>query len=314
MLSMKLPHTVSITEVGPRDGLQSVATRISTEDKVALVDAISESGVGSIEVASFVSPKAVPQHADAGEVMARIKRKAGVVYRVLVPNLKGAQLAVESGADGVVFLLSASESHNRLNVRRSVSDSLAEFASVADCARRGGIKGVSVTIATAFGCPFEGSIPPQRIVELAVRVRESGAAGVILADTTGMANPVGVARLLDVLAQHVPVGRISVHFHNTRGTGLANVLSALEFGITTLEGSVGGLGGCPFAPGANGNVATEDMVGMLEEMGVHSGVDLLALIGCARLAGRIVGQDLPGQLLKAGRVCDLHSIPSTAGT
>lgn len=306
---MRLPNAVRITEVGPRDGLQSIADFVATDDKVRLVDRLSETGVSAIEVTSFVSPRAVPQHADAREVMSRIRRKAGVVYRALVPNITGARLCAEAGADEMVFVVSASESHNRSNVNRTVEESLAEFGQVMECARDAGTDRVSATIATAFGCPMEGVVPPDRVVELSRRLADFGARDIILADTTGMANPVSVEKLLGLLESVVPVERIAVHFHNTRGTGLANVLSAVQCGVTAFEGSVGGMGGCPFAPGATGNVPTEDMAGMLEEMGIVTGVDLSALIACAIMAGQIVGMELPGQLMRAGRVCDTHPLP-----
>lgn len=306
-----MPKKVTIVEVGPRDGFQAKAEFIPTVKKIALVDALSDTGLKRIEVTSFVSPKAVPQLADALEVMQGIQRKAGVRYRVLVPNLVGAQRAVESGADGIDFVLSASESHNRNNVRRTVEESLKEFELVVDYCKKSRVSVISVSIATAFGCPFEGKIDEERVAVLAERLRELGATEIILADTTGMANPVGVMKLLDILNKKISIHEIAAHFHNTRGAGLANVLTALECGVTMIESSIGGLGGCPFAPGATGNIATEDLVNMLEEMGIKTGINLIKLIACAKLAEEIVGERLPGQVMKAGRICDLHPVPDS---
>lgn len=231
--------------------------------------------------------------------MRRIRRSPGVRYRALVPNLVGARRAEESGIDEIDFVLSASETHNRNNVRRTVEESLEEFRLISDCLRTSTVSEMHVSIATAFGCPFEGKIAEQSVALLAERVRELGATGIILADTAGMANPLGVMKLLEVLGKGMPIRELAVHFHNTRGAGLANVLSALQCGTTVFEGSVGGMGGCPFAPGATGNIATEDMVNMLEEMGISTGVNLVDLIACARLAEGIVGHELAGEVMKA---------------
>jgi hydroxymethylglutaryl-CoA lyase len=308
---MNLPETVTIVEVGPRDGLQARAAFVPTDKKIALVDALSEAGLAMVEVTSFSSPKAVPQLADAVEVMKGIQRKSGVRYRVLVPNLVGARRAVESEADEIEFVLSASETFNRNNVRRSVDESLREFQALVKCLQTGEIKRISVALATSFGCPFEGKISPEKVVTLAKRLRDSGATGIILCDTTGMANPFGVKELLDALSQELPIDEVAVHFHNTRGTALANVLSALQCGVSIFEGCVGGIGGCPFAPGATGNVPTEDMVNMLEEMGIDTGVSLAKMLACAKLAEEMVGEKLPGLVMKAGRTCDLHPTPAS---
>ncbi len=311
---MKVPKQVAIVEVGPRDGLQARAEFVPTDKKIALVDALSETGLATVEVTSFVRPKAVPQLADAADVMKGIQRQSGVSYRVLVPNLVGARRAVESEADEIDFVLSVSETHNRSNVRRSVEESLHEFEAMMDCLQTGGIKRISVSLATAFGCPFEGKIAREKVLTLAKRLRVSGATGIILADTTGMANPFGVKGLIEALSNELPIDEVAVHFHNTRGTGLANVLSALQCGVAVFEGSVGGLGGCPFAPGATGNVPTEDMVNMFEDMGIDTGVNLTKLLACAKLAEEMVGETLPGQVMKAGRTCDLHPPPGSIRT
>jgi hydroxymethylglutaryl-CoA lyase len=306
---MKLPKRVRIIEVGPRDGLQAMDRCVDTKQKIALVDALSKTGLDTIEVTSFVSPRAVPQLADGAEVMKGILRQRGVRYRALVPNLVGARRAQSSGVDEIDFVLSASETHNRANVRKSVEESLREFTLAAEVMLRSGIKGMTVSIATAFGCPFEGTIAREKVIAMATQLKDSGATLIILSDTTGMANPVGVEGLLDALGTHLAIDDVGVHFHNTRGTGLANVLSALQCGITIFEGSVGGIGGCPFAPGATGNVPTEDMVNMLEDMGITTGVELPKLLACAMLTEEIVGEKLPGQVMKAGRTGDLHPAP-----
>ena len=296
----------------PRDGLQAESAFIPTDKKVALIDGLSSTGLSKIEATSFVHPKAVPQLADAAEVMKGIRRNKSVRYRVLVPNLVGAQRAVQSGVDEIVFVLSASEAHNLNNVRRTIKESIKEFESVADYMQNSGCP-VAVTIATAFGCPFEGKTTEEKVIELAGELVELGAEEIILADTTGMANPVNVMRLIEALGKRIPISKLAVHFHNTRGTASANVLSALECGITAFEGSVGGMGGCPFAPGATGNIATEDLVHMLGEMGIDTGIDLRALIACAQLAERIIGKKLPGHVMKAGCTGDLHPLPVKEG-
>jgi hydroxymethylglutaryl-CoA lyase len=306
---VNLPDRVRIVEVGPRDGLQAIAEFIPTAKKIALIDALSRTGLSRIEATSFVHPKAVPQLADALEVMQGIRRRADVRYRALVPNLIGARRAVESGSEEIDFVLSVSETHNRSNVRKTIKESLKEFELVADYCQKKRVTDINVSIATAFGCPFEGKIAEERVAALAERLRELGASEIILADTTGMANPLGIMKLLEVLNRKMSIGEIAVHFHNTRGAGLANVLGALQCGVAIIEGSIGGLGGCPFAPGATGNVATEDMVNMLEEMGISTGVNLIDLIACAKLAEEIVGEELPGQVMKSGPPCNLHPAP-----
>jgi hydroxymethylglutaryl-CoA lyase len=302
---MKLPDRVEIVEVGPRDGLQNVRESVSTEEKVRLVDALSETGVSAIEVTSFVHPRLVPQMADAEEVVRRIRRQPGVSYAGLVPNEKGAQRAIDSGVDVVNAVVSASETHNQENVRMSVADSLEQLARVAAMAREAGLP-MHTDIATSFGCPFEGKVAPERVIEAGRRLRDAGVSQLALADTTGMANPRQVADLVRRFRQEVPGVEVAVHFHNTRGAGPANVLAALQEGVEVVASSIGGLGGCPFAPGATGNVCTEDIVHMLEEMGVNTGVDLQKLLGAARMLQEILGRELPGQVLKAGPSYQLH--------
>ncbi len=302
---MKLPDRVSIVEVGPRDGLQNIHEFVSTEDKVRLIDALSETGVAAIEATSFVHPRLVPQMADAEEVMKRVARRPGVHYAGLVPNERGARRAIDSGVDIVNCVVSASESHNQENVRMSVAESLEQISRLAAMALDAG-KSVRADISVSFGCPFEGKVAPERVIGVAQRLREMGMERVTLCDTTGMANPLQVAHLVRRFREEVAGVQLGVHFHNTRGAGLANVLAAVQAGVNIVAGSVGGLGGCPFAPGATGNVCTEDVVHMLEEMGVDTGVDLRKLIQAAKLAQEILGRDLPGQVMKAGPAYDLH--------
>lgn len=294
-----LPEAVEIREVGPRDGLQN-ETPVPVEDRVRLVDALSATGLRRIEAASFVSPQAIPAMAGAEEVMARITRGAGVAYGGLVPNVRGAQRAIAAGVDELEVVVSSSETHNLRNVRRTVDESIAAAREVTELGHDAG-KPVEAIVSTAFGCPYEGDVPPERVGAIAAQLRDGGIDALSFGDTTGMATPRRVDVLLDALdAAGIDPTAVGLHFHNTRGTGLANVLVGLERGVTRFDASVGGLGGCPYAPAATGNVVTEDLVHMLEDMGVRTGVDLDALIACAHLAEEIVGRELPGQVLRAG--------------
>ncbi len=305
---MNLPKRVTIVEVGTRDGLQNIPRFLPTDDKIRLVDALARTGLRRIEATSFVHPRAVPQLADAEALMAGIQRIPGVRYGALVPNERGAQRALASRVDEITLVVSASESHNRSNLHCSIEESLAGFVPIVAMAREAGAL-VRGAIGTSFGCPFEGSVPPERVVSIARRFLEMGVGEITLADTTGMANPVQVARLVEQ-ARQAPSGvALSAHFHNTRGAGLANVLAALQHGVTVFDASLGGLGGCPFAPGATGNICTEDLVQMLEQMGVQTGVNLAELLAVARMAQEMLGLELPGQVLKAGPVSCLHALP-----
>jgi hydroxymethylglutaryl-CoA lyase len=290
---VRLPGSVSIREVGPRDGLQSEAP-LPVEARVRLVDALSGTGVGRIEVGSFVSPEAVPAMAATDRVFASIRRRPGVVYSALVPNQRGAEDALAARADRLQVVVAASEAYNRRNVNRSVEETLAEVAGVV---RLAGPTPVDATVSTAWGCPYEGEVPAARVVGLAGRLAALGCRAVSLGDTTGMATPTRVEALLAALDGVVPV---NCHFHDTRGTGLANLLAAVQAGCRDFDTAVGGLGGSPTAPGAGGNVASEDAVHMLEDMGVSTGVDLDALLAAARLAGELVGHRLRSQVLVAG--------------
>jgi hydroxymethylglutaryl-CoA lyase len=294
-----LPSAVEVREVGPRDGLQNEAP-VAVADRVRLIDALSSTGLRRIEAASFVSPQAIPPMAGSEEVMARIDRAPGVVYSALVPNVRGAERALQAAADEIEVVVSASETHNRKNVNRTVDESLAGAKELIGLGHDAHIE-VEGIVSTAFGCPYEGDVPAARVAAVARQLVDSGVDRVSFGDTTGMATPRRVDELLDALdhAGIEPTG-VGLHFHNTRGTALANVLAGLERGVTRFDASVGGLGGCPYAPGASGNAVTEDLVHMLADMGVDTGVDLDSLLACAQLAQDIVGRELPSALLHAG--------------
>ncbi|HVF20654.1 MAG TPA: hydroxymethylglutaryl-CoA lyase [Mycobacteriales bacterium] len=293
-----LPKSISLREVGPRDGLQNEAP-VPTEAKVALIDALSHTGIGRIEAVSFVHPAAIPQMADADDVWARIERVDGVRYSALVPNLRGAERALASGFAEIEVVVSASDTHNRKNINRSTEESLDAISEVISTAHGAGAT-VQVIVSTAFGCPYEGDVPESRVVAVAGRAIADRADGISFGDTTGMATPSRVTRLVGELRSAYADVPLNLHFHNTRGTGLANVLAALQLGVDDFDASIGGLGGCPYAPGATGNVCTEDLVHMVEDMGVATGVDLGAMIEAARTAEQIVGRTLPSQVLRAG--------------
>lgn len=298
---------ITIREVGTRDGIQSLGAFIDTARKVELLEALSDTGLRRIEATSFVNPKAVPQMADAAEVMARVHRRPGVVYEALVPNVRGAQDAIAARMDALLIVVMASETFNGKNVRMSVDDSLAQSATIKGVADNARLR-CAVAIGTAFGCPYEGDIPEARVFGLIDRFVALGFDELTLADTTGMANPLQIERMmrrvLDRWGDRVHFG---LHLHNTRGMGLANVVAGLNAGITTYDASVAGIGGCPFAPQAAGNISTEDTVHMLHEMGYATGIDLERLIGAARLAQEILGRELPGQVMKAGPRWELHA-------
>jgi hydroxymethylglutaryl-CoA lyase len=293
-----LPTSVSVREVGPRDGLQNEAP-VPTEAKVELVDALSHTGVRRIEAVSFVHPRAIPQMADADAVWQRISRNPDVRYSALVPNLRGAQRALDAGFREIEVVVSASDTHNRKNVNRSTDESLDDIAELIGAAHDAAAT-VQVIVSTAWGCPYEGDVPTERVVGVASRAIRDGADTISFGDTTGMATPGRVTRLIGELRSAHPDTELNLHFHNTRGAGLANVIAALQLGVADFDASVGGLGGCPYAPGASGNVATEELVHMIEDMGVDTGIDLEAMIGAAATAERIVGRTLPSQVLRAG--------------
>jgi hydroxymethylglutaryl-CoA lyase len=293
-----LPSTVSVREVGPRDGLQNEEP-VATDAKVALIDALSRTGVSRIEAVSFVHPKAIPQMADADAVWSQIDRAAGVRYSALVPNLRGAQRALDAGFTEIEAVVSASDTHNSRNVNRSTDESLDEIAQLVALAHdRGAI--CQVIVSTAWGCPYEGDVPVDRVVGVAGRAVADGADAISFGDTTGMATPTRVTHLVGEFRSAYAGTPLNLHFHNTRGTGLANVLAALQLGVADFDASVGGLGGCPYAPGATGNVCTEDFVHMVEDMGIDTGIDLDAMVEAAREAERLIGHTLPSQVLRAG--------------
>jgi len=292
------PSSVSIREVGPRDGLQNEQP-VATADKVRLLEALSRTGVRRIEAVSFVHPKAIPQMADADEVWATAGKAEGVRYSALVPNIRGAQRALAAGFREVEVVVSASDTHNRRNINRSTSESLDDIAALVETLHNGGST-AEVIIATSFGCPYEGDVDPARVAGIVDRVVADGADRIAFGDTTGMATPARVRAVVSLVKRRHPEVPMLLHFHNTRGTALANVLTALDLGVTEFDASVGGLGGCPYAPGATGNVATEEVVHMLHDMGVDTGIDLDALVEVAALAEKIVGRELPSGVLRAG--------------
>jgi hydroxymethylglutaryl-CoA lyase len=295
---VEFPEKISLREVGPRDGLQN-EDPVPTDAKVALIDRLSGTGVGRIEAVSFVRPQAIPQMADAEEVWQRAKRADSVRYSALVPNLRGAIRALDAGFTELEAVVSASETHNRKNVNRSTEQSLDEIAQIIDLAHNRNAT-LQVIVSTAWGCPYEGDVPIERTIEVVSKALANGADSASFGDTTGMATPNRVISLVGAFRDKHPATNLNLHFHNTRGTGLANVLAALELGITDFDASVGGLGGCPYAPGATGNIATEELVHMVEDMGIATGIDLEAMIDAAAEAERIVGRTLPSQVLRAG--------------
>ena len=295
---VELPERISLREVGPRDGLQN-EDPVPLDAKVALLDRLSGTGVERIEAVSFVRPDAIPQMADADEVWRRAAKAPGVRYSALVPNLRGAVRALDAGFTELEAVVSASETHNRKNVNRSTGQSLDEIAEIIALAHDRGAT-LQVIVSTAWGCPYEGDVPVARTVAVASRAVADGADSSSFGDTTGMATPSRVRALVGAFHDANPEQSLNLHFHNTRGTGLANVLAALELGVADFDASVGGLGGCPYAPGATGNIATEELVHMVEDMGVSTGVDLDAMIDAAAEAERIVGRVLPSQVLRAG--------------
>jgi hydroxymethylglutaryl-CoA lyase len=296
---VRWPGSVRIREVGPRDGIQSEKAHVSTEDKIRFVDALSACGLRRIEAVSFVSPKAVPQMADARAVWDGIKKNPKVFYSALVPNRKGAEIAAECGVDGMQVFIATTDSYNLKNVGKAVADSMADVAEVVAVGRAAGIP-VEATISTAFGDPYEGDVEPSRVLEVARRVAGEGIGAISYGDTTGMATPARVLGLVEVLRDGLPDVEINLHFHDTRGTGLANVLAALEASVDYFDASAGGMGGSPFAEGATGNVVTEDLVHMLEDMGISTGIDLDRLLDAVRIAQGFVPGELPSKVLRAG--------------
>jgi hydroxymethylglutaryl-CoA lyase len=303
---VEIPPKVRIREVGPRDGFQNEPEIISTAQKVALIDCLSQIGLRRLEVTSFVRPDVIPQLSDAEDVLHSITRNPDVSYSVLIPNERGLDraLAGDFAFDEVNLFLSASETHNRKNVNRSIEESLSGLERVIARARDAGLRCEGV-ISVSFGCPYEGDVPVERVFAIAGRLADAGCEEVAFGDTTGMANPVQVRAFFERARDELSQPELTAHFHNTRGQGLANVLAALEVGVESFESSFGELGGCPVPRGATGNIATEDLISMLHEMGVQTGIDLDRLLGCAQRAQEVLGRPLSGHLLTAGPV-DWH--------
>ena len=292
------PARVTIVEVGPRDGLQNEAARIDTGDKIRFVDALSAAGFPIVEVSAFVSPKWVPQMADAAEVFAGITRRPGVRYPALVPNLAGLERAHAAGTQDVAIFAASSESFSRRNINQSIDESLATYQDVCARALQLGLR-VRGYLSTAFGCPFEGAVDPARVGHVAAALIDMGAHEVAVSDTIGIAHPGQVPRVVEAVGARIPMEKIALHFHDTRGTALANVLAALDLGISTFDASAGGLGGCPYAPGATGNLATEDLVYMLNGLDIQTGVDLDALIEASRFIESKLDHPLPSRYYRA---------------
>ena len=296
--NMTAMRKIRIREVGPRDGFQSWPEFVPTEQKLEVIRMLIDAGVQEMETTSFVSPKAIPQMRDAAEVLAGVPR-AGCIHGPLVPNLKGATLALDNGADKLVVVISASDAHNLANVRRTINESLSDLKAIFELARQHG-KPVVGSMAVAFGCPYQGDVPEDDVFRLADAYITGGAASVVLADTTGMATPPRVIKLVKGFARRFPETPYSLHFHNNRGTAMANLYAALEAGADTFDAALGGIGGCPNVPQAAGNLATEDVVYMLEDMGCDTGIDLMKLITAAQRLEAILGRTLFGQVMKSG--------------
>ena len=300
-------NRIYFNEVATRDGFQIEPNFIPTDQKVELIDALSQCGYAKVEVTSFTSPKAIPMLKDAEEVMSRIQRNSKVEYSVLVPNLRGAQRALDSKADELNLVMSTSETHNRSNLRMGREESFSALREVIEFIN--GRIPINVSLSTAFGCPMEGDVPQDVVLNYVSRFDNLGVRGVTICDTTGMAQPVQVKKMIDALHNQFKHLQLTMHFHNTRGMGLANILASVESGITRFDGSLGGLGGCPYAPGASGNVCSEDAIHMVDAMGYDTGIDVDGLLAIAKKLPQIVGHDVPGQVAKAGRIHDLHPEP-----
>jgi hydroxymethylglutaryl-CoA lyase len=295
---MRLPPALTIVEVGPRDGLQNERAAITTSDKIAFIDRLSDAGHQVIEVSAFVSPKWVPQMADATAVFAGIKRLAGVRYSALVPNRQGLERAVAAGASSVAIFAAASDTFSRRNINQSIDESLITYTAVCADAKAAGIP-VRGYLSTCFGCPFEGPIDPQRVADISARLMEIGVHQVAISDTIGAATPGDVLRVLEAAGRNLRVLDMALHFHDTRGTALASVLAGLDYGVTTFDSSAGGLGGCPFAPGAAGNLATEDLLFMLNGLGIATGVSINEVAAASRLIATKLDHPLPSRYLRA---------------
>jgi len=302
-----MTRSIEISEVALRDGLQIERTIIPAEKKIALIDALSKTGIRKIEITGFVHPKVIPQLADAETVAAGITRAPGVRYAAFVPNARGADRAIAAGIDDLKVGVAISDSFNRLNVRMTTEEGMKATDEIA-AATKGTQSRIVGVIATAFGCPYEGAVSSARMHQMMDQLLGHGAPIIYLADTTGVANPDRIRRTIEDLDRHFPQAVIGLHLHNTRGIGIANALAGLDCGIRHFEGSIGGLGGCPFAPRAVGNICTEDFVHMAQEMGIETGIDIDALIETARMAQDMLGRTLPGMVMKSGKACELHAM------
>jgi isopropylmalate/homocitrate/citramalate synthase len=308
-MKINIEH-VDVVEVGPRDGLQNEKVTIPTEAKIDYITALADAGLRTIEAGAFVSPKWVPQMADTAEVYRNIPKDPGVDYPVLVPNLKGLDRAIEAGVKSISIFTAASETFNKRNINMSIDESFENYAPVAVRARSEGMK-VRGYVSTAFGCPYEGDVAPEKVLEVSARLLDLGCYEVSVGDTIGVGTPVQVQSVIGMLLQVIPSSKLAMHFHDTRGTALANTLSALDMGITTFDASSGGLGGCPYAPGASGNMATEDLIYMLEKMGIDTAVDLNRLVAASQIIAPYLDHPLPGRYLQA---CTRAAAPVATST
>ncbi|HSP32791.1 MAG TPA: hydroxymethylglutaryl-CoA lyase [Thermoanaerobaculia bacterium] len=297
--------SVKVVEVGPRDGLQNEKVTIPTEAKIAYITALSDAGLRVIEAGAFVSPKWVPQMADTAEVYRNIPKDLGVDYPVLVPNLKGLERAAEAGVKSIAIFTAASETFNKRNINMSIDESFTNYAQVERRALDDGMR-VRGYVSTSFGCPYEGEVPPEKVLEVCARLLDLGCYEVSIGDTIGVGTPTQVQGVIGMLLQVIPASKLAMHFHDTRGTALANTLAALEMGIATFDASSGGLGGCPYAPGASGNLATEDLIYLLDGMGIETGVDLKKLVAASQIIAPYLDHPLPGRYLQA---CTRQAMP-----
>jgi len=295
---MDLPSKVKLREVAPRDGFQSLKDFLPTEQKLQIIEAVVKAGVKDVEATSFVSPNAIPQLRDAADLLAQVPRQ-GVTHAAMVPNLRGAQNAIAAKADQLVVVISATEAHNQENVRRSIDESLGDLDAIFSLAKKNDTPVIGA-LAVSFGCPYQGDVPKEDVFRVVDAYIQRGAASIILADTTGMTTPTRVERMVLQFQKRFPGVKFTLHFHNNRGTAMANLLSALMAGATTFDTALGGIGGCPYVPQAAGNLPTEDVVFMLEDMGVSTGIDLEAIIRAARFLEKVLGYTLPGQVMKSG--------------
>jgi hydroxymethylglutaryl-CoA lyase len=308
---MRLTVTFAkIVEVGPRDGLQNERVTIPTEVKIAYITALADAGLQVIEAGAFVSPRWVPQMADTAAVYSEIPKDPGVEYPVLVPNMKGLERAIEAGVKSIAIFTAASDTFNKRNINMTIDESFENYAPVAARARAEGLR-IRGYVSTSFGCPYEGEVPPEKVLEVSARLLDIGCYEVSVGDTIGVGTPMQVQGVIGMLLQVIPVSRLAMHFHDTRGTALANTLAALEMGIAAFDASSGGLGGCPYAPGASGNLATEDLVYMLDSMGIETGIDLKRLVKASSIVAPYLDHPLPGRYLQA---CTRSALPVATRT